>query len=717
MQSWQAIKSRCSSALGKIRGTVTARRVRRGIALAFVVGVLAIGLEAVIRGHLVAPEARMPTALYTRPVSWGDGDRGAAVPIGTIDGGTREERIPTRLGDFPDELVEAVLAIEDQRFYQHHGLDLRRIAGAMVANVRAGGIAEGGSTLTQQLAKNLFLSARRSPLRKLREAALAVMLELRYDKSTILEAYLNEIYLGQDGAQAIHGMAAAARYYFGRDVDNLSLDQAALLAGMISAPNRLAPTRHPEAARARRDLVLSLMAEQGRVSERAAQRASRRAVHVRAHPMGTVDARYFRDLVRTATSRGLPSRGAAVYTTLDAGLQRDAERAVSRGMARLGRQGAQAALVAIDPRNGDVLAMVGGRDYGASQFNRATEARRQPGSAFKPVVALAALSRDGDHDPDYTLASVIEDEPLTVDTRSGPWQPVNYDHEFRGPVTLREALEQSLNVPFARVGLEVGPQRIVRTAHRLGIGGDLRAVPSLALGSSEVTLLDLVRAYGVLAAGGTLATTRMVLGTRPDGGDRVEAVPVETSEVADPASTFLVTSALEGAVMRGTARGIASSGYRGALAGKTGTSNNWRDAWFVAYTPTLAVGVWVGYDDGRSLHATGAIAALPIVAAFLGEVPRADRHSEFAMPDGVQLASVGSGGDSWFDACGSREYFLDGTAPPTGDCFHFEGPDGGNLGDEWRDNVQDWRRELQREARRFLRELMKEHGVEISIGR
>ncbi len=716
MQSWQALTTRCRTATGRLRATFTGRRIRRGILVVLLLGTVSIGLEAVIRARIVPPAEREQTALYTRPISWGEGDRGAAIPIGTLGKAMVEERIPEPLRAFPDELVAAVLAIEDQRFLEHHGLDLRRIAGAFVANVRAGGIAEGGSTLTQQLAKNLFLSARRSPLRKLREAAIATVLEWRYDKSTILEAYLNEIYLGQDGARAIHGMPAAARYYFGHRVEELSLDQAALLAGMISAPNRLAPTRHPDAARERRDLVLSLMAEQGRISASAARRATRAAVRARPHPQATIDARYFRDLVGESVPRGLPARGAAVYTTLDASLQRAAERAVTAGMARLGLPEAQAALVAIDPRSGDVLALVGGRDYGASQFDRATEARRQPGSAFKPVVALAALGRDGDRDPTYTLASEIEDEPLTVKTRNGPWQPANYDHEFRGPVTLREALEQSLNVPFARIGLDVGPDRIVATAHRLGIGGNLRAVPSLALGSSEVTLLDLVRAYGVLAAGGSLATTRTVLGAARDGNGPPEGVEPRATQVADPAAAFLVTSALEGAVIRGTAQGMAASGYRGALAGKTGTSNDWRDAWFVAYTPTLVVGVWVGFDDGRSLHQTGASAALPIVARFFGDVPRGDRRSEFPMPDGVELATVGQGGDGWFDGCGSREYFLAGTAPPDAECRQFEWA-GDDAGDDLRRQVEDWRRDLRREAKRFLRELLAEHGVEVNIGR
>ena len=711
--TWQAISSRARAAMAWLRPRLTRRRVGLAALALLVTGAVAITLEAAIRGRLGPIEARVPTAVYTRPAAWGAGsERAAAVRIGSLADGPDEVRIPAVLDDFPDHLIDAVLAVEDQRFHDHGGLDLRRIAGAMVANVRAGGIAEGASTITQQLAKNLWLDARRTPLRKLREAALAIAVELRHEKAEILEAYLNEVYLGQDGGRAIHGFPAAARHYFDRDVDELSLAESAVLAGMIHAPNRLAPHRHPDDARQRRDLVLRLMQEQYRISGREAERASRGAVRVRMPGRDPIDARYFRDLVRRDQPRGLPARGGALYTALDASLQRAAERAVRQGLDRLRMAEAQAALVAIDPRTGDVLAMVGGRQYGASQFNRAVDARRQPGSAFKPVVALAALGREGDDVPAYTLASVVEDEPISVRTRSGPWQPANYDGTFRGPVTVRQAIEQSLNVPFARMGLELGPERVVATARRLGITSDLRAVPSLALGSSEVTLLELVRSYGVFAAEGLLAPTRTILGHRR-GEEEVQAsarsAPVQ---VADPASVFLVTTALEGAVIRGTASGLAGTGYRGDLAGKTGTSNDWRDAWFVAYSPTLVVGVWVGFDDGRSLQHTGASAAVPIASRFLGAVPRQAQRDRFAAPDGVELVHVSQGGNGWFDACGAREYFLEGTAPPDRGCFRFEWPD---IELQLDGDGNDWRRELRREAQRFLRELAEEHGVEISI--
>ncbi len=528
--------------LASLRARVSFRLLRRVALAVTAIGLLGIGIEALVRGKLTAPRSRLPTALYTRPVPWGQpGERRAPIAIGTLDGAALEQRAPVSLAELPQQLIQAVLAVEDQRFYHHHGLDLRRIGGALLANLKAGGIRQGGSTVTQQLAKNLFLSAGRTPLRKLREAALALVLEARYDKATILEAYLNEIYLGQDGARALRGVGAAARYYFGKDVRRITLAESALLAGMISAPNRNTPTRNPHAARQRRDLVLQLMVDQQRITRVVGARASGAGIATRAYPARTVEGRWFRDLAIPAVPDRLPTRGVAVYTSLDATLQRAAERAVRNGLARLRTAGAEASLLAIDPRTGEVLALVGGRDYGASQFNRATDAHRQPGSAFKPVVALAALERSEGHDPAFTLASVVEDEPLRVRTPSGPWQPSNYDGQFRGSVTLREAMEQSLNVPFARIGLAIGPERIVATARRLGISSPLRAVPSLALGSSEVTLLELVRAYGVLAAGGDLAAPRSIVGRARYGEAVAEAGTTQASRVVDPAVAYLVT--------------------------------------------------------------------------------------------------------------------------------------------------------------------------------
>ena len=709
--TWQAITLRCRESFSAIRARITRRSVFRALLACSAITFVSIAAEALIRAHIADARSRIPTQLYTRPVPWGaDRDPRPAIAIGAIDGPV-EERVPVRLRDVPDHLVQAILAVEDQRFYQHHGIDVRRIFGALVADVRAGGPAQGGSTLTQQLAKNLFLTSSRTPLRKLREAAMARVLELRYSKATILEAYLNEIYLGQDGARAIHGVGAAARFYFGKDVERLTLAESAMLAATINAPNHNAPNRHPDAALQRRDLVLQLMADQHRISPAAAEQASHVPVSGRVHPATTLDGRNFRDVAVAAIGDHLPARGEAVYTTLDATLQRAAEHAVQRGLARLRDTGVQAALVALDPRTGQVLAMVGGRDYSASQFNRATAAYRQPGSAFKPIVALTALERTGDRAPAFTLASVVDDEPLRVETASGPWEPNDYDGEFRGPVTLREAMEQSLNVPFARIGLAVGPAQIATTARRLGITSALDAVPSLALGSSSLTLMELVRAYGVFAAGGDLAPTRTILG-RARYGDTIRTTGAAApSRVIDPAVSYLVTSALEGVVTRGTGRALSAQGHEDAIAGKTGTSSNWRDAWFVAYSTSLVVGVWVGYDDGRSLHLTGANAALPIVAQFLAEGTTDDDWDQFEMPAGVTEAETGgaSSDSDWQSGCGSHEYFLTGTEPPEIDCGPLNLP---NL-----EPIRNWGTSLETHARKWLERLIARQLESIRRGR
>lgn len=696
---WQSIAARSQNVLSRIRTRFPGRLVWRGALVSVAVGFVAIATEALVRARLDAPDARVPSTLYTRAVPWrGNGEQHPAIPIGTVDGAAVDERIPFALARVPDPVIQAVLAVEDQRFFQHHGLDIRRIIGALVANVRAGGIAQGGSTLTQQLAKNLFLSASRTPLRKLREAAIALVLEMRYDKRRILEAYLNEIYLGQDGPRAIHGVGAAARYYFGKDVHKVTLAEAAQLAAMISAPNRTAATRHPDAARERRDMVLQLMLAQQRITPASAERAVRAELTVGEHSSPMLDSRFFRDFVVTSGGAHVPARGMTVYTTLDAAMQRAADRAVQRGLDRPSMRGAEGALVAIDPRNGDVLAMVGGRDYAASQFNRAANAHRQPGSAFKPIVAMAALEpRDG-KPPAFTLASIVEDEPLQVSTGNSAWEPVNYDQRFRGPVTVREALEQSLNVPFARIGLAVGAGRIVANARRLGITSPLRAVPSLALGSSEVSLLELVRAYGVLADAGKLATTRTVLARRQDRGDMQEDTTIHVAQVADPAVTYLVTSALEGVVTRGTGRSMNQDGHLGAIAGKTGTTSDWRDAWFVAYSSSLVVGVWVGFDDGQSLQMTGASAAMPIVSSFLEQVTPDGGWEPFPVPDGITEADVAADDGASMSECGSREVFLAGTEPAERDCASSETR-------SWR-GVQDWGEALAQRAQRLIEGLL-----------
>jgi penicillin-binding protein 1B len=584
-------------------------------------------------------------------------------------GYTGDDRVPVALAEVPTHLVESVLSIEDRHFFSHSGVDVVRIAGAGLANLRARGIEQGGSTITQQLAKNLFLSSRRTPLRKLRELAMAFVLEARYSKSRILETYLNQVYLGHNGGYAVHGVGRAAQIYFGKDVSGLTLSESAMLAGLIHGPNLYAPFDKPATTVARRNLVLAMLRDRGMVDSATARRAAKTRLGVQRTPVPNRAGRYFADFAARELGDRLPGR--AVFTTLDMDRQIAAERAVKEGIAQIEREHPrlrrtdsplQAALVALDPATGEILAMVGGREYGSTQFNRAADARRQPGSAFKPIVALAALTGRT-----VTLASRLDDEPLEVETNLGLWKPANYDGRFRGPVTLRRALEQSLNVPFARLGLALGPGEIVSTARRLGIHSPLREVPSLALGSSEVTPLELTSAYGVLAAEGFRSPPHAVRRIGQSADVRQQGVE-DGGFVYLPAETFLVTSALEGAVERGTGHGLRSWGYQGPIAAKSGTSNDYRDAWFVGYTPELVLGVWVGFDDGRSLGLSGAQAALPIFARFL-TATEAGNDIAFTEPPDLEIIRVNpENGLAAAGFCqGEPEYFLPGTGPAAGD--------------------------------------------------
>ncbi|WP_420632828.1 transglycosylase domain-containing protein [Candidatus Palauibacter sp.] len=596
--------------------------------------------------------------------------------IGKVPGDRNRDRVVVRLEDVPAHLVDALLTVEDRRFYGHGALDPRRIAGAALSNLSQGRVAEGGSTITQQLARTLFLSTDRTVFRKLREAAIAVALERRFPKRRLLESYMNHIYLGQDGGTAIHGFGRAAQFFFDRDITELTLGQSALLVGIIRGPSMYAPHRHPERARARRDVVLRQMYALGHIDGDRLEDELGADVDIRNAGSREMDARWFLDFVRRELASGEPSfeaiGGGLVVSSLAPELQSAAERAVSDGLRRLERfhprltrhsRPLQAAIVAIDPHTGEVLAMVGGRSYGASQFNRATDARRQPGSAFKPLVALAAIDPRADHP--FTLASVLRDEPLELETPAGVWRPSNADRVFLGPINLRDALVGSRNVPFARLGLAVGPDRIVETARRLGIESPLAPYPSLALGASEVTLLELTGAYAVLAAEGRRASPRTVRAVLDRSGRRVREPTAPGASVITPGEAYLVTSALRGVVEEGTGSGVLKSGYRGPVAAKSGTTNGFRDAWFVGYTPELAVGVWVGFDDGARVGLPGSGAALPIFADFLIRVLGPGGGRDFRFPEGVEWVDIepATGRRAGWGCRGEPELFLAGTAP------------------------------------------------------
>ncbi len=598
--------------------------------------------------------------------------------VGSLFGEEEEDRIRVPLEKIPELVQTAVLVTEDRRFAYHPGVDPIRIAGAALQNAREGKVVEGGSTLTQQLVKNVYLSPERTFSRKLREMGIALWISLRYAKSEVLEAYLNQIYLGQDGGRAIHGVARAATFYFGKDVGELGAAEAALLAGMIRAPSALSPFRSPERAKARRDLVLGLLLEDGAIDEAAHAAAVAAPLGVRREERPPRFAAHYVDFVRGRLQRRfaedeLERDGFDVFTTLDGTFQRAAENAVARGIRDLERgypllrrkkSPLQAALVALDPKTGDVVAWVGGRDYATAPFDRARLARRQPGSVFKPLVALAAFTSPGARR--FTLATILEDEALRIQVEGKIWSPTNHDGKHRGPVTLRAALEDSLNVPFARLGMEVGLVHVAETARDAGVTSPLRPIPSLSLGAFEMTPLEVATAYGALASGGIHHEPRTTLAVVEPNGRARRGDPLSERRVFGEAETYLVTAALQGAVDRGTGKTLRRLGVKGPLAGKTGTTNDFRDAWFVGYTPNLVVAVWVGFDDGARVGLTGARAALPIVARFMKEAFPRGALRPFPEPPGLVTARVhpGSGLLATERCPGSPEIFLPGT-PPT----------------------------------------------------
>jgi penicillin-binding protein 1A len=495
---------------------------------------------------------------------------------------------PVRFDDAPPYLVQAIVATEDRRFFDHPGVDAVGILRALAANLRAGAVRQGGSTLTQQLAKNLFLTPERSLRRKVQEALLAFWLEAHFTKKQIFTIYLNRVYLGA----GTYGIEAAARRYFGKSVRDVNLREAAVLAGLLKAPTRYSPARDPEAAARRADQVLDNMIAAGFLSP-----ADARAV--RDEPLRTLgarlgnDFRYFADWVleRAAGYLGHADRDIEVRTTLLPGLQRLAERRIEAALAREGRKAraGQAALVAIAP-DGAVRALVGGRDYAKSQFNRATQALRQPGSAFKLFVYLAGLESG------MTPQTTIADVPISL----GKWRPRNFDGRFRGPVTMHTALVQSLNIPAVQVAERAGLDRVISVARRLGITTPLKAQPSLALGASEVTLVELTAAYAALANGGFPVWPHAITEIRDRAGRVLYRRAGSGAARAVPAAALHDLNAmLADAIGGGTGR---AARIDRPAAGKTGTSQEFRDAWFVGFTAELVTGVWVGNDDAAPMN-------------------------------------------------------------------------------------------------------------------
>src|SRR5712672_3458778 len=567
---------------------------RRGLVRVFYWGVV-LGLWAAIArvGVIVWVGAHLP-AIQALEIP----KRPPTIQIVGFDGSvlaTRGEMAGANvsLKDLPPYLPKAFIAIEDRRFYSHYGVDPVGIARAAVANILHRGVSQGGSTLTQQLAKNLFLTQERTLQRKLQEVELALWLERKHSKSQILELYLNRVYFGS-GA---YGVEAAAQRYFGKSAKNDTIAEAAMLAGLVKSPSRLAPNRNPEGAEKRAQTVLSAMADAKFITEAQAQASiGHPSYNVKAAGAGTVN--YVADWIGEVLDDlvGQVDQNIVVETTIDPKLQAVAEAAVIDELAAKSVKFnvSQGALVAMTP-DGAVRAMIGGRNYAESQYNRAVTAKRQPGSALKPFVYLTAIEAG------LTPETIRQDAPIDVKG----WKPENYTHEYFGSVTLTQALAMSLNTVAIRVGLEVGPKNVVRTAHRLGISSKLDANASIALGTSEVSVIELVGAYAPFANGGLGVSPHVVTKIRTNEGKVLYDRPADQlGQVIEPRDVAMMNTMMQETLLSGTARKAEIPGW--TAAGKTGTSQDFRDAWFIGYTANLVTGVWLGNDDNAPTRkATG----------------------------------------------------------------------------------------------------------------
>lgn len=556
-----------------------------------------------------------------------------------------ERRMFVPLAQVPQTLRDAVISTEDRRFYRHWGIDPIGIARAVWQNYRRGRIVEGGSTITQQLTKLLFLTPDKSLERKLKEVVLALELERRYSKDRILEMYLNQVYFG-NGA---YGVEAAARTYFGKSVSELTVREAALLAGLPRAPATYSPFEHPEAAKRRREAVLRRLVDYGSLNDDDAKRLAHMDLGLIPPERRRTTGQYFLEYVQQTLEAKYGADmvfkgGLNVYTTLSPTMQLVAEQALRDGLKALETRSGmghtsehpEGAIVTIEPQTGYVRAMVGGFDFFRSEFNRAVQARRQPGSAFKPLIYVAALEAG------FTPASRIDDSPVSyaIGANGQTWKPENYDRKFRGPTTLQQALEESINVVTVKVQEQIGLNRTIRVARRFGIVSPLEANLSLALGTSDLTLLELTSAYATLANQGTwLPPTTVRYITDAQGKLLEEHVP-EPKEAVAPETAYVITHMMRGVVERGT--GQAAKILARPIAAKTGTTNDYSNAWFIGFTPRLATGVWVGYDRPRSLgkDETGSRVAVPIWITYMGKILGNSPREDFPVPDKIVFVPI-----------------------------------------------------------------------------
>ncbi|MBQ0833255.1 MAG: penicillin-binding protein 1B [Marinobacter sp.] len=561
--------------------------------------------------------------------------------IGGIYPAHKEDRILVRLDEVPPQLPAALMAVEDRNFYDHFGIAPASIGRAMLANMRAGRVVQGGSTLTQQLVKNFFLTRDQTLLRKGNEALMSILLELHYEKNDILETYLNEVYLGQAGTRSINGFGLASQFYFGESLKDLDVHQVALLVGMVKGPSYYNPRRHPERATQRRNLVISEMEEAGLIDSQKAARSRGLSLGVSAKPSYSEN-RYpaYIDLVRRHLARDykeedLRSEGLRIFTTLNPAIQYAAEYAVTDTLPRLGSgdtaKALEASLVVTAKDTGEVLALVGGKDPQFAGFNRALDANRPIGSLIKPFTYLTALEQ-----PDrYTLMTPVLDKSFTLEFDDGRrWQPKNYDGEERGEVPLHRALSKSYNLPAVRVGLDVGVSAVRKTLRAFGVVTPISEYPSMLLGSVAMSPVTVAQIYQGLATSGFNTPLRTIREVTDSGGGALSRYSLEVDQVADPAAVHLLQYAMQETMQEGTGRSAYYSVPKElTLAGKTGTTDDGRDSWFAGFSGDLLAVAWVGRDDNGPTVLTGATGALPVWSRFMAQVPQ--HGFSPVVPDGV----------------------------------------------------------------------------------
>lgn len=594
------------------------------------------------------------------------------VQIGSFYPTIKEDRILIKWQDAPDALIKGLLATEDRDFYNHFGISLKGIARAMWANVRAGGIVQGGSTITQQLVKNFYLTSERSLWRKVNEVFMSLILEARFSKNAILEAYLNEVFLGQDGGSAVHGFALASEFYFGSSLKDLPLEQVASLVSLVRGPSYYDPRRYPERALQRRNLVLDEMAAEAYISADQAAEAKAKPLNVveRTHRSAN---RYpaFLDLVKRQLKQeyreeDLTSEGLAIFTTLDTLVQDTLEQSVTAKLKHLEKlpkaKKLETAVVVTRRDSGEIAALTGGRENSAAGFNRALDAVRPIGSLIKPVIYLTALEY-----PDrYTITTPISDTAIHIKSGDGKvWEPKNYDHREHGNVGLHTALAHSYNLATVRIGMDVGVARTVKTLRNMGVTRPVDLFPSFLLGAAELTPMEVTQMYQTLAGDGFSTPLRGIRAVVAANGERLQSYPFTVRQAVDPAATYIVNTMLQEVMREGTGR-AAYSVFPGdyGLVGKTGTTNDSKDSWFAGYSGDYLSVVWVGRDDNKPIGLTGSTGALQVWTSLMQQI--STQPVNLIPPDNIKMAWVDPySGLLANEACeGAREYpYIVGSAP------------------------------------------------------